>query len=211
MILSTLPKITPTQGRGDAPEDSNLPMEVMADSFIGLLVDLFTMLPVEGRQELFTTLYKVYPKPVDAKRSLEMGRYGYYDWQQCLLDGASALSQRLSTAFFPKEPSMDDFEQQLAEASHSLHVFHQGRGGFRSHNDRERVEVLQLCRTICSVSSSHISFLHQLLTHLRKASALLQLQMQLLVAQVSNCVHYDWATRGLGYQHHDLSGYFFCL
>ena len=176
----------------------------MADSFIGLLVDLFTMLPMEGHQELFTTLYTVYPRPVDAKRSLEMGQYGYNDWQQCLLDGALALSRRLSTAFFPKEPPMEDFEQQLAEASRGVHVFR--RASSRSQSDGERVEILQFCRTICSVSPSHISFLQQLQKRLQNAGARLRFQLQLLIAQVSNCLHYNWPDRHhVGYGHHDLS------
>ena len=201
MIASILSEATsaPETRSRVAATDSSMPMEVMADSFTGLLVDLFTMLPAGGCQELFTSLYKVYPTPLDAKRSVEMKHYRYNDWQQCLLDGASTLSQRLSFAFFPKEPSMEDFEQQLAEASHGVHVFHQAK-------DRERAEILQICRMQCSVSTSHISFLQQLHERLQNAGTWLRFQLQLLIAQVSNCVNYDWAhrSRSLGYGRCDL-------
>ena len=198
MIASILSEATSTPETGSrvATKDS-MPIEVMADSFTGLLVDLFTMLPAGGCQELFTSLYKVYPTPLDAKRSVEMRHYRYNDWQQCLLDGASTLSQHLSFAFFPKEPSMEDFEQQLAQASRGVHVFHQAKDG-------ERAKILQICRMQCSVSTSHISFLQQLHERLKNAGTWLRFQLQLLIAQVSNCVHYDWAHRSLGYGRCDL-------
>ena len=208
MMPSTLPNTTPTPETREAAKDSNLPMEVMADSFTGLLVDLFTMLSSGDRQELFTTLYNVYPKPVDAKRSLEMGHYGYGEWQQLLLDGASALSQYISSTFFPKEPSMEDFEQQLHEARqdyrYDMLIFRQASAKGRSQRDGEMAEILHICRTKCSVSTSHISFLQQLHKRLQEAGAPLQFELQLLVAQVSNCVHYDWACRSHGYGHHNL-------
>ena len=208
MMPSTLPNTTPTPETREAAKDSNLPMEVMADSFTGLLVDLFTMLSSGDRQELFTTLYNVYPKPMDAKRSLEMGHYGYGEWQQRLLDGASALSQYMSSAFFPKEPSTEDFEQQLDESNqynrYDMLILSRASAKGRSQRDGEKAEILQICRTQCSVSTGHISFLQQLHKRLQEAGAPLQFELRLLVAQVSNCVHYDWARRSHGYGHHNL-------
>ena len=97
---------------------------------------------------------------------------------------------------------MEDFEQQLTEAGHDVNVFRQASS--RSESDGEQLEILQLCRTICSVSPSHISFLRQLHNCMEKADALLQFQLQLLIAQVSNCVHYNWAHRGLGLGYHNV-------
>ena len=178
-------------------KDSNLPMEVMADSFIGLLVDLFTMLPVEGRQELFTTLYKVYPKPVDVKQILKIGHCQFETWQQDLLDTASTLSQLCSFTLFPKQlPSMEDFESQLQKAirdhGYGSRAYHRARAKLKKQSDDKRTGFLQLCHTRFCVSSSHISFLEQLYKRLQKAGGSFQFQMQLLLAQVSNCTVSDW-------------------
>ena len=210
MMSSTLPNTTLTPEAGEAAQGSNLPMEVMADSFTGLLVDLFTMLPSGDREELFITLYKVYPKPVDAKKSLEKGHYRYKfgEWQQRLLNAAYALSQRLSSPFFPKEPSMEEFEQQLDEASqdyrYGMQVYRQAIDRPRSQKDEEKAEILQICRTQCSVSTSHVSFLQQLHKRLQEAGAPLQFELQLLIAQVSNCANYGWALKSNSYEHHNL-------
>lgn len=169
--------------------DSNLPMDIMADSFIGLLVDLFIMLPAGGRQELFATLYKAYPRPLDAKRSKEFkSNYSYRS--RNLLGRASTLSQLHSYTFFPREPLMDDLEYQLMTSP-----FHTYLQAGSPSDDDERAEILQLCRTQCSVSPRHISFVEELLKCLQERKAPLQFQMQLLLALVSNCVHHDWISR----------------
>ena len=209
VMPSTLPETTPPDATRDAAKDINLPVDVMADSFTGLLVDLFTMLPAGGSQELFTTLYKVYPKPVDAKRSLEMGRCEYDEWQLDLLDRAKALSHHLSFAFFPKEPSMEDFEELLQDNSQEYRGSKRvcRRSNSRPKSQREKAEIVQFCRVQCSVSSSHISFLQQLHRCLKAVGAPLQFQVQLLIAQVSLCRNYayNWAHRGVNYgDYHEL-------
>ena len=177
----------------------------MADSFTDLLVDLFTMLPAVDSQELFGTLHKVHPTPVDAKRSLEMVHYGHNDWRQCLLDGATAFSRtQKDTTFFPSKPPMEGFERQLEETSDSLldrYVarYHRSNANSTLQSGSERAEILQVCRTLCAVSTSHISFLRQLHKRLQEAHAPLQFHLQLLTTQVSNCLHYDWARRGSSY------------
>ena len=185
----------------------------MADSFTDLLVDLFAMLPAVDSQELFDTLHKVHPTPVDAKRSLEMVHYGHNDWRQCLLDGATAFSRtQKDTTFFPSKPPMEGFERQLEETSDSLldrYVarYHRANANSTLQSGSERAEILQVCHTLCAVSTSHISFLRQLHKRLQEAHAPLQFQLQLLTSQVSNCLHYDWAHRGSSYYeygHHDL-------
>ena len=184
-------------------KDRNLPLDVMAGSFTGLLVDLFSMLATVECQELFDTLYKVYPTPADAKRCFEMAHYRYVDWCQCLLDGATIVSRIQNTTFFPSEPPMEEFQHQLEEASqrYGYDRFTDARSRPQYHN--ERAEVLQFCRTKCSVSTSHISFLEQLHKRLQEACAPFQFQLQLLIAQVSNCLHYDWASKGSGYAHRE--------
>ena len=207
LLSSTLPISNSAHGReGADSEESNLPVDIMADSFTGLLVDLFTMLPTVDGQELFGTLHKAYPTPVDAKRSLEMSRYGYNDWQQCLLDGATVLSQTQNATFFPSKPPMEGFECQLEEAIQRYSYagrYHQANAALTSQDDSEQAEILQVCRTQCSVSDSHVSFLKQLHKCLLEAHAPLQLQMQFLVDQVSNCLHYNWARRGRGHAYYE--------
>ena len=168
----------------------------MADSFTSLLVDLFTMLPAVDGQELFDTLHKVYPTPLDAKRSLEMVYYEYSAWRRRCLDGATAFSMTHHTTFFPSEPPLEGFEHELEEASRRygyISSHHHSAARPEPHCDCERTEILQLCRTQCSVSTSHISFLENLHKALQEANGPFQFQLQLLTAQVSNCFSYDWA------------------
>ena len=175
----------------------------MADSFAGVLVDLFAFLQVDGCQEVFTTLHKVYPIPVDAKRSLELRYYECEEFHH-LLNGAYMLTRHPSSAFFPKEPPMEGFEQQLTEVSNPhgydiiVHPLLTARPKMQLLSDGERAEIVQVCRTLCSVSNSHVTFLEQLCKRLQEAGAPFQFQLQLLVAQVSNCVSYDWACRDSG-------------
>lgn len=200
LISSILPKTaigpTTTTKSIDSAKDSNLPMELMADSFTSLLVDLFTMLPAGSCQELFATLYKVYPTPRDVKQCMEIGRYDFQEWQKRLLDGASALSQLRNSTFLPEEPLMEDFEQQLEEASRNYRYgtrsYHRAKARLRTQSDHEQAYILQLCRTRFSVSTSHISFLEQLYKRLQEAGAPLQFEIRLLLAQVSNCTVNDW-------------------
>ena len=178
-------------------KDSDLPMEVIADSFIGLLVDLFTMLPAGGCQELFSTLYSVYPTPVDVKQFLKKGHCKFKEWQQQLLDGTSTLSQLCSCTLFPKQlPSIEDFERQLAKAiedyGYGTRVYHRARAKLRMQHYDERAEILKLCRIRFSVSANHVSFLEQLCKGLREANSPFQFQVQLLLGQVSYCTASDW-------------------
>ena len=205
----TLPISSPAPRReGADSKDGNLPLDIMADSFTDLLVDLFTMLPAVDSQELFGTLHKVYPTPVDVKKSLEMVHYGYMynEWRQCLLDGATAFSQTHNATFFPRKPPMEGFERQLEESGRRYKYVGIVDQYIQSASqcDSERDEVLQLCRTKCSVSISHITFLEQLHKRLQEACAPFQFQLQLLATQVSNCLHYDWVCRVLGYYEYRL-------
>ena len=199
LLSSTLPISSPAPRReGTDSKDGNLPLDIMADVFTCLLVDLFTMLPAGDGQELFVTLCKVYPTPVNAKRSLEMVRYRYSEWRQCLLDGATVFSETCNATFFPRKPPMEGFERQLKESGRRYRYgsMVDQYASSMPQCDSERDEVLQLCRTRCSVSTSHISFLKQLHKHLQEAHAPLEFQLQLLATQVSNCLQYDWARRG---------------
>ena len=148
------------------------------------------MLPAGGCQELFTTLYKVYPQPLDVKRSKGIRKhYSYGSWQKFLLDGASELSQHCSYYFFPRQPQMADFEQQL------LMVKPSGIPTENAPSDGEKAKILQVCCNQCSVSTGHINFLEKLQRCLLEKSAPLQFEMQLFLAMVSNCVHHDWNSR----------------
>ena len=182
LMSSSLTITTPTPGGG---ADGDLIMDVMADSFISLLVDLFTMLPADGCQELFATLYKVYPKPLDAKRSKEFSPSSYRYWW-------SPLIQQHGSTFFPKEPLMEDIEHQLVIMPSPYLM--QNQTSLTISEDK-RAEILQLHRTQRSVSPRHISFVEDLLQRLQEKSSPLQFQMQLLLASVSNCLHNDWARR----------------
>lgn len=188
-------------GADSTNNDHTLLMGIMGGSFFDLLVDLFTMLPTGGRQELFTTLYKVYPQPLDAKRSKDVRKhYGYgRSWEQYLLDGASTLSQRCSYSFFPRQPPMADFEQQLLMARHY-------GTPVNAPSDAEKAKILQICRNLCSVSTKHITFLEKLQKCLKEKKTPLQFEMQLLLALVSNCVHYDWIRRSLIHNFRSRSG-----
>ena len=203
MLSSTIPISCSTPGADSTDsENTNLPLDIMTDSFTGLLFDLFMMLPASDGQELFCVLCKAYPTPVDAKRSLEMGHFRYDDWRQSLLNGASAFSRTQNTTFFPSKPPMEGFENQLEEANRRCGYnvrYRQASTNSTLQDDIERDEILQLCRTQCSVSISHISFLEQLHKRLQVARAPFQFQLHLLTAQVSNCRRHDWARNAPDY------------
>ena len=212
LMSATLPKATPMHEIVAVSNamDPNLPLDVIADCSTGLLVDLFVRLPADNCQELFTTLRSAYPMPVDVKRSLELGRRTFDDWQHCLLNGAYVLTTRLSYTFLPEELSMKDFELQLESASQNHHGFglpsHRQtstRPEFQLQSDSERAELLQICRTRCTLSDRHVSFLELLHKRLQEADAPFQFQLQLLVAQVYNCMNYDWACKD-GFGDHNL-------
>ena len=201
-MSSILPQIAPAKDT-DSTDDNRLQIDVMADTFTALLVDLFTLLPVEGLQELFTTFYEVYPAPVEAKRSMEIGLGGFGKWQRHLLDGASALSQLRNFTFFPLKLSLDEFEHQLEEATqffgYGTRVYRQARARLRTRSDDERAEILHFCRSLFLVSTSHISFLKQLQKRLQAANAPLQFEMLLVIALVSNCTNCEWTRDGHSY------------
>ena len=182
----TITAPTPQLEEGSA--DSDLLMETMAESFISLLVDLFTMLPADGCQELFTTLYKVYPKPLDAKRSKAFSPHSHhYRWHR----KPDTLSLHYSSAFFPREPVMEDIDRQLVIAR-PYTWYHRTKSTI---SDDERAEFRRVQRTQCSVFPRHISFLENLLKRLQKKRSPLQFQMHLLVSLVSNCLNHDWVSR----------------
>ena len=178
----------PTPQLEEESDDSDLLMEAMAESFISLLVDLFTMLPPDGCQELFTALYKVYPKPLDAKRSKAFSRHSQVIGLHRKPD---TRSLHYNSAFFPREPLMEDIDRQLVITSPYTR-YHRTKSPI---SDDERAEILQVQRSQCSVFPRHISFLENLLKSLQKKGSPLQFQMHLLVSLVSNCLNLDWVSR----------------
>ena len=178
----------PTPQLEEENDDNDLLMETMAESFISLLVDLFTMLPADGCQELFTTLYKVYPKPLDAKRSKAFSHHSHgYGWYRKPV----TRSLHYNSAFFPREPLMEDIDRQSVNTS-PYTMYHRTKSPI---SDDERDEILQVQRSQCSVFPRHISFLENLLKRLQKKGSPLQFQMHLLVSLVSNCLNHDWVSR----------------
>ena len=179
----------PTPPLEEESDDSDLLMETMAESCINLLVDLFTMLPADGCQELFTTLYKVYPKPLDAKRSKAFTRHSHgYRWHRKPV----TRSLHYNSAFFPTEPLMEDDIDRYLVNTNPYTRYHRSKSPI---SDDERAEILQVQRSQFSVFPRHISFLENLLKCLQKKGSPLQFQMHLLVSLVSNCLKPDWVSR----------------